>query len=146
MTFIADPLKSHQFQIIAPGLNPIAVQNVDIPDFEFDVVEHGEPGGLIKTRGLPKYGDVKIEKIRPMVGDNWIWNWIRSMQNGALAAVYKRQLDINQLAPDGITITDTWRIYGAWPSKVNGMSLDSTKSENSMETITLTIDRAVKTR
>lgn len=152
MAQVTDPKKSFQFNIFAAGLNPYAAQNVDIPDYDIDVVEHGDTDHDIKTAGRIKYGNVKIEKLRPIgTSDSWVWDWIQSIRNvttggGLLASQYKRNISIVQLSYDNITITDEWRCKGAWPSKVNGLSLSRTKSENSMETVELSVDQVVKTR
>lgn len=152
MAQISDPKKSFQFTIFAAGLNPYAAQTVDIPDFDIDIVEHGDTDHDVKTAGRIKYGNAKIEKLRPMgTGDNWVWQWINQIRNqvtggGALPSQYKRSLSIAQLGYDNITVVDEWRLLGAWPCKINGLSLARAKSENSMETIELAVDQAIKTR
>jgi phage tail-like protein len=152
MAQVTDPKKAFQFNIFAAGLNPYAAQSVDIPDFDIDIIEHGDTDHDVKTAGRIKYGNVKIEKLRPIgLADGWVWDWIQSIRNvdtggGQLAREYKRNISIVQLSYDNITITDEWVCEGAWPSKLNGLNLSRVKSENSMETVELSIDRCRKTR
>lgn len=145
-----NPQKSFTFGVIAPGLNPYAVQQCDLADTDFDEVTHGQDNHDIKTAGKIKFGDVTINKLRPMVEtDNWIWAWVQLIQNaqlggGALPSIYKRNIRIVQYSADGVTITDAWDLQGAWPKKINGFKLDKTKSENVMEEITFAIDTQTK--
>lgn len=150
MAQIANPKKAFNFGIIAAGLNPYSAQEVNVPDYELDVVEHGDTNHKIKTAGMMNFGNVTITKLRPMgQADNWIWTWIQLIQNvytggGALASVYKRDLDIVQYGYDNLTVTDRWEIEGAWPVRINNMALSRTTSENSMETVELSVDRSRK--
>lgn len=151
MAQVTDPKKAFQFNIFAAGLNPYAAQDVNIPDFDIEVVEHGDTDHDVKTAGRIKYGNVTVTKLRPIgIGDSWVWAWIERIRNsttggGQLARQYKQNISIVQLSYDNITITDEWKCEGAWPTRVNGLALSRTKSENSMETVELAIDRARKT-
>lgn len=150
MAQIENPKKAFNFNVIAAGLNPYEVQEVNIPDVEFDEVEHGDVASIVKTAGLARYGNVTLTKLRPIgTGSNWVWQWIQSIRNvrtggGLLPSQYKRNLDIVQLAYDARTVTDRWEIRGAWPVRVNNMNLSRTTSENSMETVELAVDSSEK--
>lgn len=150
MAQIANPKKAFNFGLIVAGLNPYAVQQVNIPDVEIDVVEHGDTNHNIKTAGKVSYGNITLTKLRPMgIADNWVWTWIQSIQNvdtggGLLPSQYKRDLDIVQYGYDNRTVTDRWEIDGAWPVRVNNMNLDRATSENSMESVELSVDKSVK--
>lgn len=150
MAQIANPKKAFNFGIIAAGLNSYAVQQANIPDVEIDQVEHGDTNYKVKTAGLVTYGNVTLTKLRPIgIGDNWVWPWIQSIQNvytgsGQLPSIYKRDIDIVQYSYDNVTVTDRWELEGAWPQKVNNMNLDRATSENSMESIELSVDRMQK--
>lgn len=152
MAEIDDPKKVFNFGVIAPGLNPYAVQECDLPDFDLDVVEHGQSNHMIGTAGLIKFGDVTLNKLRPISkADNWIWDWIQSIQDvdsggGDLPQNYKRNIDIVQYSYDNITITDRWELKGCFPKKINGIKLSRVKSENAMEDVTLHVDTCRKTQ
>lgn len=151
MSQINNPKKAFNFGIYAPGLNPYTVQTANIPDFEVETVEHGDTNYRVKTAGMMVFGNITLEKLRPLnLGDNWVWNWIRDVQNvetggGQIAEIYKRNIDIVQYSYDNVTVTDRWNCWGVFPVRINNMSLSRTQSENSMETIELSVDRVVKT-
>jgi phage tail-like protein len=151
MAEIDDPKKSFNFGIIAAGLNPYTVQECNLPDFDLDIVEHGQDNHMIKTAGMIKFGDVTVNKLRPVtLEDNWIWDWIQGIQDaifggGQLPQDYKRDFDIVQYSYDNITITDRWEISGSFPKKINGLKLGRMKSENSLEEILLSVDTCYKT-
>lgn len=150
MAEVDDPKKVFNFGVIAPGLNPYSVQECDLPDFDLDIVEHGESNHMVGTAGMIKFGDMTLTKLRPVSGgDNWIWDWIQSIQNvitggGSLPQQYKRNFNVVQYSYDNITITDNWGCNGAIPKKLNGLKLSKTKSENSLEEITFHLDTCYK--
>lgn len=154
MAQIEDPKKAFQFGYLAPGLNPYAVQQADIPDFDVEITEHGDLNYDVKTGGKMKFGDITLNNLRPVsagIGSNWVWDWIQSIVNVADGSIgnpiaYKQSHDIVQYDYDNITVTDRWRCFGVFPKKINGQKLDRTKSENSMENITLSVDRVIKTQ
>ncbi len=145
-----NPQKGFTFGVISPGLNPYSVQEVDLPDIDFDENQHGEANHMIKTAGMIKFGDGSLNRLKPAVGgDNWIWIWVTSIQNaavggGSLPSIYKRNIRVVQYGPDGISIVEAWDWIGAWPKKINGLKLNKTKSENTMEEITFAMDMAIK--
>lgn len=147
MAQIPNPRKNFNFTISAPGLNPFLAQEVDIPDHDLDVVEHGDANFDVKTGGKKKYGTCKVRKISSATApDNWIWNWLFQVQDeftggGDLPINYKLTLTVEQFSNDGQTVLNTWVLYGAWPSKVSGVSFKRTSSENVMEEIEFQVDQ-----
>ncbi len=146
MAQIPNPRKTFNFSIAVAGLNPFLAQEVDIPDFDIDVTEHGDTNHDIKTGGRAKFGTLKIKKISSATGpDNWIWNWMLQVQNvftggGDLPSNYKRTVVVEQFLNDGVTVINSWVFYGSWPSKINGVSFKRTGSDNTMEDIELQVD------
>lgn len=146
MAQIDNPKKGFQFNVFTAGLLPYAVQEITGLEKEIDQVAHGDIASDIQTAGRVKYPNIKLDKLRPIgMMDNWLWNWmelVRDSQTGGglLASRYKRNLDIEQYSYDNITKTDIWEVYGTWPCKLNGLELSRTKSENSMESIELSVD------
>lgn len=150
MAQIRNPKKAFQFNIFAAGLNPYAAQEVNIPDHEFEEVTHGDLGRRITTAGLLVFGAITITKIKPInEADNWVWQWIQEIRNrvggGLVPELYKRDLTIVQYSYDNVTVTDRWEVEGAFPLRVNGMNLNRAESENTMETVELSIDWVDKT-
>jgi hypothetical protein len=150
MARVADPKKSFNFSIATPGLNPFLAQKVNVPDFELDVVKHGDTNHDIKTAGKMNFGNITMEKISSSTSfDNWLWIWIQGIQNvsvgsGLLPQAYKREMVIMQLSVDGITPLDIWDCSGMWPFKINGIEFTRLESLNTIETIEFCVDKVRK--
>lgn len=146
MAKIANPRKSFQFNIIIPGMNPFLAQEVKTPDGEFDIVEHGDTGHLIKTAGLRKINQLTVNKISTADGpdelmqlwQNQIYEFRRG--GGAPPSVYKKPILVEQYANDGITVIKRRQYIGCWPQKVNGEDLSRKASENTMNSIEFCVD------
>lgn len=152
MAKINNPKKQFNFAVYAPGLNNYAVQTANIPGYEIDATEHGDTNYKVKTPGMINFENITLEKLRPMdVADNWVHDWVNETADAftganGLPGSIKRNITIVQLASDNITVTDQWEVEGAWPVRVNGMNLSRVSSDNSMETVELSVDRVRKVR
>lgn len=152
MAQISNPRKAFNFTIqIAPmPINPFLAQKVTVPEITIEQVEHGDTNHDIKTAGRVVYGNIIINKIMTTSGsDNYMFDWAYSCQDaiiggGLVPAQYKRVVTITELAEDGTSALNTWVGIGAWPTKINNMELDRQSSENSIESIELSIDRLEK--
>lgn len=146
MAQIENPRKQFQFTIIIPGMNPWLAQEVDTPDGEFDIAEHGDAGHLIKTAGLRKIGQLTVNKISVADGpDNTFDNWADQILDfntggGAPPSVYKKPILIEQYANDGVTVIKRKIYNGAWPQKINGEKLNRKGSENTTNSVEFCID------
>jgi phage tail-like protein len=146
MAKVANPRKQFQFSIQIPGLYPLLVQKVTLPSPELDVVEHGDGNRKIKTAGLLSYDNLVVEKLSTANGpDNWIWDWIRQIQNeytggGVTPGIYKKVVQVFQHGNDGISIINSWTYEGVWPHKVNGIELNRLQSDNIIESIEFCVD------
>lgn len=152
MAQISNPRKQFNFTIqVAPSpINPFLAQKVTIPEVTLDVTAHGDTNHDINTGGRVKYGKVTIEKIMTTSGaDNYFFDWLYSVQDpiiggGMNPVTYKRIVTITELAEDGTSVLNTWVLIGAFPNKINGMELNRLSSDNSIETIELTVDKIEK--
>ena len=152
MAQIENPRKEFNFSIqIAPApINPFLAQKVDIPEISIDQTEHGDTNHDIKTGGRVKFSNVTISKIMTTSGaDNYMFDWAYSVQDaiiggGLTPTAYKRTVTITELAEDGTSVLNTWILMGCWPTKINGMKLDRQSSDNTMETIELSVDKIEK--
>lgn len=146
MAQIANPRKVFNFTILIMGMNPFLAQEVDVPDFEIEAVEHGDTNHDIKTGGRIKFGTIRIKKISTANGpDNVFWAWMQSIQNaliggGTIPQLYKRNCVITQFGVDGISPLNSWQCDGVWPNKITGISFKRTASENTIEDIELCVD------
>lgn len=152
MAKISNPRKQFNFTIqIAPApINPFLAQKVEIPEISLEIAEHGDTNHDIKTGGKVKYGNVSIEKIMTTSGaDNYFFDWMASVQDviiggGLIPDMYKRLVTITELAEDGTSSLNTWILQGAFPAKLNGMTLDRMSSDNTLESIELSVDKIEK--
>lgn len=149
MAQIANPHKKFQFSVFIAGMNPFLAQKVTTADREVDIVEHGEGNHLIKTAGMVKLGTVKIEKmLSGSFPDRLIWAWIAIVQNevtggGAIPEIYKKAIQIQRLATNGVDPIGIWNYVGAFPFKINGVELDRLSSDNTIESIEFSVDQEI---
>jgi len=131
-------------------MNPWLAQKVNIPDISVDIVEHGDSNHDIKTGGRKKYTTINIDKISTTDGpDNYFFDWCAGVQDvviggGLPPSAYKRIVTIYEYSEDGQTIINTWILTGAWPSKINGIELSRTASDNTIESVELCVDKIEK--
>lgn len=152
MAHISNPRKKFAYTIqIAPiPINPFLVQKVTIPEIEVETTAHGDTNHDINTAGRVRYGKLKLEKIETTSGaDNYFFDWISSAQDviiggGNIPNFYKRIITISELAEDGTSVLNTWICKGAFPNKINEQELDRMSSDNTIESIELTVDKVEK--
>lgn len=152
MANISNPRKQFNFTIqIAPSpINPFLAQKVTIPEISVDVASHGDTNHDINTGGRVKYGKVQIEKISTTSGaDNYFFDWLYAVQDpiiggGQVPDQYKRIVTISELAEDGTSVLNTWVCIGAFPNKINGTELNRLSSDNTIESVELTVDKIEK--
>lgn len=152
MANVSNPRKQFNFTVqIAPSpINPFLAQKVTIPEISVDVAAHGDTNHDINTGGRVKYGKVQIEKISTTSGaDNYFFDWLYSVQDpiiggGQVPDQYKRVVTISELAEDGVSILNTWVCIGAFPNKINGTELNRLSSDNTIESVELTVDKIEK--
>jgi len=151
-THVRNPRKEFNFTLqFAPDpIDPWLAQEVNLPDIEIDVTEHGDANHDIKTGGRAKYGAITLNKLLTTTGsDNWFFDWAASVadtfQGGGLPPMaYWKTLVITELAEDGATAINTWICHEVWPSKINGQKLDRMSSDNSIESVELQVNRVEK--
>lgn len=149
MAQISNPRKRFNFSIqIAPApINPFLAQTVDLPDTGIEQVEHGDTNYSIKTGGRKTFGNLSIDKIATTSGaDNYFHDWAGSVQDaviggGLVPNQYKRIVTVTELAEDGTSILNTWVCEGCFPVSINGLSLDRMSSDNTIQTVELSVDR-----
>jgi len=152
MAKISNPRKQYNFSIqIAPlPINPFLCQKVEIPERTIEQVEHGDVNFSVKTGGRSVFGNLMLEKLMTTSGaDNYFWDWAASVSDaiiggGLVPSEYKRVITVTELAEDGTSILNTWVCTGCWPQKINGQSLDRMSSENSVESVELSVDTVEK--
>lgn len=152
MAQIENPRKDFNFsiQILGAPINPFLVQEVTIGESSITQVKHGDTNYDVQTAGRIETGNTELEKIMTTDGaDNYFWNWHVSCQDsiiggGLTPVAYKRTLLVSELAEDGTSVLNTWVLTGAWPAKINGQKFSRKSSDNSVEKVSLSIDRCEK--
>ena len=150
MAQIQNPKKQFQFEVQIAGLNSFLCQEVTLPEIEIESVSHGDWNHDVKTGGRISFGNLSIKKISPADSpDSYVWDFLRIIQDaytpgGALPSNYKIEIIITHYAPDGISPTDRYNLNGCWLTKLNGVELNRTSSENTMEEIEFSVDRMDK--
>lgn len=152
MANFANPRKKFNFsiQIIPDGLNPFLFQKVSLPDAEIEQDAHGDTNHDIKTAGRVSYGNITAEKLMASNnGDTYMWAWFDSCQSSTIGgglppSLYKKTIEIVELAEDGAKQLNRWLAVGVWPCKINGQEFDRGSSGNSIETIEFCIDKLTK--
>ena len=152
MANISNPRKQFNFsiQVVEAPINPFLCQEVDLPEITIEQTSHGDTNHDIKTGGRISVGNLTIQKIMTTSGaDNYFFDWALSVADpvlggGLVPDEYKRTLLITELAEDGVSAVNTWVCTGAWPTKINGQKLNRLSSDNSIENIELSVDKAEK--
>ena len=147
---IKNPRKKFLFSIQFPKhpINPYLCQKVTLPDVSIDQVEHGDINRDVKTAGRVKVGNLIVEKLKTTSGsDTWVWDWLFACQDmilggGLVPRDYFETMVVNELAEDGVTILNTHVYDEVWPCKIDGMDLDRTASENTIEHIEFSVGTA----
>lgn len=148
---ITNPRKQFKFRVTIfgiPTLPAFGVQEVDLPDRELEQDEHGAGVTNIKTAGKVNIGNATFNRVMSAaVGavSGEIWEWSRLcqdeiLQTGGDPELYKKIVQIDELANDNQTALDTWYLVGCWPKLINGRQFRAAESGNTVESFELSVD------
>lgn len=152
MAKFANPRKKFNWsiQITPDPINPFMFQKVTLPDAEITQDKHGDTNHDIKTAGRVDYGNIVCEKLMPSdAKDVYLWSWFEACQSSVIGgglppSGYKKTITVTEFAEDGITVLNTWIALGVWPTRLNGLELDRSQSDNSIETVEFSVDKLKK--
>ncbi len=88
---------------------------------------------VTKMPGIPQYSNITLKRGMYRA-DNEFFQWLNTVK---LNNIERRDLIISLLNEEHAPIT-VWKVKDAWPSKVEGPSLNSTGNEVAVESIELT--------
>lgn len=88
---------------------------------------------VTKMPGIPQYSNITLKRGM-FRSDNEFFQWLNTVK---LNEIERRDLTISLLNEEHAPIT-VWKVKDAWPSKVEGPSLNSTGNEIAVESIELT--------
>jgi hypothetical protein len=151
---IPNPRKVFNFRITLPAIgnttvNQMVFQRVQRPKLGIEPVEHGDANYKVKTAGLATFSEAVLEKLKIAEGaEAWVKSWLLSCQDaevgqGRLAQAYKLNVIFEELGPDNQTVLTIEEWQGCFPTNVEVNDNDRTASENTMESITLSVDRVI---
>lgn len=148
MAKVTNPRKGFNFVISFPGypFEPILAQKVTTPDIDIEQTEHSEGIYSVKTGGRIKIGNVNIDKIaRTTESDSFFTSWAQQVADpvvngGILPDAYKRSCVIDEVAENGVTVIDRHVYLGVWPTKLNGKELNRMSSDNTVQSVELSVD------
>lgn len=149
------PRKEFNFKVYFPlyAIEPFLVQKVTLPDVEIDAVPHSEGNYDVKTAGRTKVGTITLENIlRSTAGTeaSFFWDWNNMAQDmylggGVEPAGYYRTMIVEELGTDGASVINRWICEETWPHKIGGQKHDRKSSDNTVETVELSVNRIDKT-
>ena len=144
------PRKSFNFSISFPGYpyEPFLVQKANMPDTEVEVAEHSEGNHDVKTGGRIKIGNITLENIMrttPGFESMFFWDWKNLvadpiLNGGVEPAGYYRTMIVKELGTDGKSVINQWICYETFPVKLNGLPLDRKSSDNTIESVELSVN------
>lgn len=147
MGLVSNPRKVFNFRIEIEGIDQAEFQTVQLPENGVDVVEHGGSNYKIKTGGLTNVGTLILGKLRALpLGDTKAWRWLNQIQNpdtggGDLPSNYKRTIIIKEMNSFGTVAVNRWVYSGCFPSKISYNELSRTSSDNTIETLEISVDK-----
>ncbi|MFN8395502.1 MAG: phage tail protein [Bacteroidia bacterium] len=129
------PLPVFHFRVEWGGTN---LDFSEVSGLSMEVKPISYRGGLmpeysaIKMPGIPEFSNITLKR-GVFAGDNEFFQWISTVK---LNDVERRNLTISLLNGNHTPVM-TWKVKNAWPTKVEGPSLNATGSEVAIETIEL---------
>lgn len=150
MAAVANPRKIFNFTIEIDGLVQFEAQKCNIPEPEIERISHGDTNHDVKTAGRISFGDITLEKLRPVeTTTDFGWTWLMQAQNpvtggGGLPTQYKRNIVIRELEPNNVTTIAQWMVEGAWCFKTSYTGNDRLAGDNSIETCSISVDRSYR--
>jgi phage tail-like protein len=129
------PIPAFHFRVEWGGTN---LDFSEVSGLNVEVKPISYRGGLmpeyssIKMPGAPEYSNISLKR-GVFAGDNEFFQWISTVK---LNEVERRNLTISLLNGNHQPVM-TWKVKNAWPTKVDGPSLNATSTEVAIETIEL---------
>lgn len=129
------PVSSFHFQVEWGGTR-IGFTEVSGLSVELQNIDYREGSYLeyqvTKMPGMPQYSEISLKR-GIFKGDNEFFQWLNTVK---LNDIERRDLTISLLDEEHAPVV-SWKVKNAYPSKVEGPSLNSTGNEVAVETITL---------
>jgi len=129
------PISAFHFQVDCCGTR-IWFTEVSGLTVELQSIDYREGNAkeyqVTKMPGIPQYSNITLKR-GIYRGDNEFFQWLNTVQ---MNNIERRDLTISLLNEEHEPVT-VWKVKEAWPSKVDGPSLNSTGNEVAVESIEL---------
>lgn len=145
--------RTNHFEVVIDGLGEeftLCVTRCSLPEVTITPTELAHGNSKVKVAGQVEYSDSTMDCRDAILPDieKQLYNWQSKVYNASTGAIgwaadYKKDLLVNQYAPDG-TYTRSWRLEGAWPTTISGGDLDSTNPDAKIMSVTIAYDKAVR--
>lgn len=138
MSGLANPRKDYRYVLELDGINMFLIQDVQTPEVEYQVDEHGAPINIpnAKTPGKMRVGEMVVQKLMPALSaDTWAWDWFGAALSGIKKDFIKTGV-LRHVGPDGFSTLDAYFLGDIWPSKIGSSNLVAAGSGNIIETVT----------
>jgi phage tail-like protein len=144
------PNKVFRYVVEIDGLEQFKCQKFTPPKVSIEKVSHGDTNYDVKTAGRYSVDDIVLEKLVPTdTVDTWALDWLLDAQDpflggGMLPDELYQTIIVRELAEDGTTPVMRWVYEGCWVCEVSQSDYDRTSSDNVIETVTISTNRAFK--
>ena len=133
-----DALAGYSFSVEIDGVTIAQFKEVSGINAEIQTIEHRENkiGGLPVLKKLPgarKWGDLTLKRGR--TDNKALWDWIKSVQDGNMAAARKNGSIVLMDYQHGET--SRFSFVNGWPSKVSIGSLNAGGNDILIEEVTI---------
>jgi phage tail-like protein len=141
-----NPYSNFNFIVEADGIGPLGafseVTGLDSENTPIEYREGADPtNGPRKQPGVEKYSNVQLK--RGVTGTLALWNWRKQVRDGSSTAPPSATVRVkllNENHEEGSPAM-TWVLYGAWPMKITGPTLNAKGNDIAIEQVDLVVER-----
>jgi len=141
----SSPYSNYNFIILIDGARIGGFSEVSGLSTETDVVEYREgsdPNAAArKIPGLHKVSDITLKR-GIIAGDTSLWDWRQMVVDGDAEGA-RRSGSIIMYDENNVPMAE-WEFKNAWPSKIEGPSLNADGNEVAIESLTLANESLVR--
>src|SRR4051794_9509274 len=134
-----DPFHGFNFRVEIDRTTVAGFREASGLSFSAEVVEYREGSEPTlhprKLAGLRKFGNITLK--RGLTRDTVLWDWYRSVLNGAP----DRRNGTIILQDENHADVLRWHFTNGWPTKLDGPSLNATSNEIAIESIDIAVER-----
>lgn len=142
MAEVQYPRLSYRFAVRIDEIKQAGFQEVTIPDSSQEPIEYrngnDRSNWTMKQPGIVKFGAVTLKW--GVTDSTELYEWRKLVERGEISKA-RRNCAIALLDEMGDDDVVVWELTGAWPSKYEAPSLNSTSTDVAIETLELQVER-----